>query len=449
MRPPLPCLPSSFPARVSPGSRGRRRLRALVTIGALFAFFALGCADQIVSERVDATPSSSCAAYTAPDTRDLSGFHDPGRGAWELVARDDLVSLCGLDPDILDEIDAVTGYPYAIVRHGRLCHEHQPVDQPGPDDATEMGSATKTLVATVVGRVATLSAPLDEPLCDTDRMDAWVDDIDFNPRARVAHVLGMVAASERLGYGERVFEYDATGGVVLERLGDVIRAVLAQDPAVFGGARTTEEVAQRELFDRLGMAQSTWEGRLFGYGWSASQRDMARLGLLLLHDGVWEGERLVHEEWVYRMTHPAFEDANTAYGYLTWLAASDGYSLPAFPGEREEPIGLCQPPALWPAYPHAPSGAPDCGYATHPCGQTYDVGVFGAVGYGGQFIVGHRGLDLVLVARNAGNLAFLQSTWDRIRPALVAHDPEYAGDEAAFCAAYAAGAYAPDLLTAE
>lgn len=35
--------------------------------------------------------------------------------------------------------------------------------------------------------------------------------------------------------------------------------------------------------------------------------------------------------------------------------------------------------------------------------------------------------------------------WDIFRPALVAADPEYAGDEAAFCEAYARGAYAPDL----
>jgi hypothetical protein len=31
-----------------------------------------------------------------------------------------------------------------------------------------------------------------------------------------------------------------------------------------------------------------------------------------------------------------------------------------------------------------------------------------------------------------------------VRPALVAEDPLYAGDEEAFCAAYGANAYAPD-----
>ena len=36
--------------------------------------------------------------------------------------------------------------------------------------------------------------------------------------------------------------------------------------------------------------------------------------------------------------------------------------------------------------------------------------------------------------------------WNAIRPALVALDPTYEGDEAAFCDAYQRSAYAPDLL---
>jgi len=35
--------------------------------------------------------------------------------------------------------------------------------------------------------------------------------------------------------------------------------------------------------------------------------------------------------------------------------------------------------------------------------------------------------------------------WEAIRPALLALDPTFDGDEEAFCEAYAAGDYAPDL----
>jgi hypothetical protein len=36
--------------------------------------------------------------------------------------------------------------------------------------------------------------------------------------------------------------------------------------------------------------------------------------------------------------------------------------------------------------------------------------------------------------------------WAAIRPGVVAKDPMFMGDETAFCAAYGAGNYAPDLL---
>ena len=80
------------------------------------------------------------------------------------------------------------------------------------------------------------------------------------------------------------------------------------------------------------------------------------------------------------------------------------------------------------------------------CEQTYDTGVFSAQGLGGQFIVGHRGLDLVLVARDYSNMGGPLGMWEMVRPALVALDPKYMGDEAAFCEAYGSGSYAPDLV---
>ena len=57
----------------------------------------------------------------------------------------------------------------------------------------------------------------------------------------------------------------------------------------------------------------------------------------------------------------------------------------------------------------------------------------------------HAG-DLVIVAKNYGGAGGPTGIWKAIRPAIVALDPTYKGDEAAFCKAYAAGDYAPDLV---
>ena len=155
--------------------------------------------------------------------------------------------------------------------------------------------------------------------------------------------------------------------------------------------------------------------------------------------------RLLDEEWVYRMTHPAFEDTNLGYGYLTWVKSTPS-ALPDIDPNVGVPLRQCSPPAIWREFPHTLSESIDCNYDDpQACVQTYDVGAFSALGLGGQVIEGHPGLDLVLVARNSAGAA--SGPWDMIRPALVEHDPGYAGDEAAFCEAYRAADYAPDMIT--
>ena len=391
----------------------------------------------------------ACEEGSYPTGDDRLAYNDPGLGPFEEVASGDLIERCGLDPDILASIDASVNYPYAIVRYGLLCHEYYPEGgEAGPDVMSETFSVTKTMAGAVLGRLVTLSEGLEYPLSDMDRMDSWVDDITFNPDARVAHVLAMVAHNESLEFGSREFSYDTYGIVQINKLSEVIEAVIAKSPGEFEGVQTTAEFAQRFLFEPLGMNHSEWSGYYFAAGWSASLRDMARLGLLLVHDGVYDQQVVLSEEWVYKMTHPAFEDTNTGYGYLTWLGASNFYKVPGgYPYYLFEPFGACEPPALWPEYPHGLSESPDCGYyGAYPCEQEFDVGVFSANGGVGNIILGHPALDLVMVAKDAEGGLFISGLWDLIRPALVEHDPVYKGDMDAFCRDYASGAYAPDLI---
>lgn len=376
----------------------------------------------------------------------LSVFNDPGTGQWQPVPASQLVDECGLDPDILATIDAAAPYSYAIARYGKLCHEFYRDDAPGINTLANNFSATKTLSAALFGRAVLLSQDLPNPLSDTDRMDYWVNDITFNPDAQIAHVLAMLGYNDSLAFGERTYAYDANGSREINRLSDVIEAVMAQDPTRFSNATTTGEFAQREFFDKLGMRMSQWTGESFASTWHSNLRDMLRLGVLLAHDGVWNQEQLVGADWVYKLSRPAFEDANTAYGYLTWLASNRNYYLPGIDLNFQQPLGNCQPPAIWREHPHGLSESMDCNYGdAAACIQTNDVGVFGGVGFGGQIVVVHKALDLVIVTRDAGGTAFLTTPWDMIRPALVAHDPQYPGDDDAFCAAYSSGNYAPDL----
>ena len=172
-------------------------------------------------------------------------------------------------------------------------------------------------------------------------------------------------------------------------------------------------------------------------------RDMARVGLLMLHRGKWAGEQLVGADWIYYMSHPAFEDASTGYGYLTWLNSASG-ATDLTGNKKQGPEDPCAPVALHRTYPHEhpPSGAPDCAYqAPYTCQQDRDVGIYWASGLGGQKIVVHAALDMVLVVKDFDHGEDV--LWSAVRPAVVALDPMYRGDEKAFCAAYGAGSYAP------
>ncbi|NWG45184.1 MAG: serine hydrolase [Alphaproteobacteria bacterium] len=84
------------------------------------------------------------------------------------------------------------------------------------------------------------------------------------------------------------------------------------------------------LFEPLGLRTAVFEtdptGTYVGssYLW-ASARDFARLGLLLLNDGVWGGERLLPEGWVRYMATPTPADPEHRYGGQIWLSgATDG-----------------------------------------------------------------------------------------------------------------------------
>jgi hypothetical protein len=343
----------------------------------------------------------------------------------------------------LAEHDSEFTSGWAVVRYGKLCHEAGPRDSP-----TEAYSATKTLGALVTGiasyetRMFKKEGPRTGQLLDTDLASHWLTSQSYNKQAYVGHVLGMEAHNADLSWGKKTYMYDTVGSVQINTLGTMVNAAISQDSARL--TNNIESFTKKFLFEAIGMTDSTWNGQVYAYTWSTTLHDMARVGVLMVHQGIWGGKRILDESWIYKMTHPSFEDANTGYGYLTWLNARVGSTGPggAFGGTA---LDTCAPATLWPKYPHPISNAPDCNYGGMSCEQEFDVGAWSAQGANGQFIVGHPGVDLVIVAKNYANMGGPEGMWNAVRPALVVHDPMYKGDEMAFCAAYGANKYAPDL----
>ena len=90
---------------------------------------------------------------------------------------------------------------------------------------------------------------------------------------------------------------------------------------------------QRHLFDRLGIRRMLLETDPYGNfllnGYElGTGRDWARLGLLYLQDGVWNGERLLPEGFVDFVRTPAPAWSEPVYGGLFWLNRTAEWPVP-------------------------------------------------------------------------------------------------------------------------
>ena len=108
---------------------------------------------------------------------------------------------------------------------------------------------------------------------------------------------------------------------------------------------------RQQILSPLGMAHTTFEvdasGVFVGSSYIyASARDWARLGLLMLDDGKWEGEPLLPPGWVEAASRPNSSQNEPRYGYQFWLnGGGDTLRYPDLPedgylmqGNREQKV---------------------------------------------------------------------------------------------------------------
>jgi CubicO group peptidase (beta-lactamase class C family) len=117
--------------------------------------------------------------------------------------------------------------------------------------------------------------------------------------------------------GER-FRYDS-GGVIL--LAGILREATKQ---------SADQFARHHLFEPLGIENWRWSGSDDGVphaggGLSLRPRDMARIGLLYLRGGRWQGRQVISRAWVEESTRrqvrlvPQERETGIGYGYLWWV----------------------------------------------------------------------------------------------------------------------------------
>ncbi|MFW9999759.1 MAG: serine hydrolase domain-containing protein [Candidatus Hodarchaeota archaeon] len=87
----------------------------------------------------------------------------------------------------------------------------------------------------------------------------------------------------------------------------------------------TSEFARDYLFEPIGISQKDWswiedyQGITNGaYGICFTPRVMAKIGILCLNNGSWNGNQIVPKEWTIESTSPN-PGSNGDYGYLWWV----------------------------------------------------------------------------------------------------------------------------------
>jgi CubicO group peptidase (beta-lactamase class C family) len=77
------------------------------------------------------------------------------------------------------------------------------------------------------------------------------------------------------------------------------------------------------------MVQAPSGGSHWGGGMLINAFDMGRLGLLTLHRGTWNGERILSEEWIGMATTPG--SVNDSYGFMNYYLNTDRQRYPNAP----------------------------------------------------------------------------------------------------------------------
>ena len=305
---------------------------------------------------------------------------DPGTQAWPMG---DVLPEDPLPPEVDEgKLNAALALAFAeparttalvVVYKGRLIAERY---APGiaRDTLLEGWSMGKSLTATLIGR---LMQDGELALDDPAPVAEWQEEGDPRREIRIADLLRMSSGLQFTlyevleqtpdgayvvgsAYPDHYYVY--TGAMNVFRY--VVSRPLAYPPNTVGRYRNTDPLTlgyivkrtvearseeyltypQRALFDEIGIRKLVMEtdpyGNFISSGYElGTARDWARLGLLYLQEGLWEGKRLLPQEFVdfVRTPAPAWNneegrESKSRYGGMWWLnttgnwpVASDAY----------------------------------------------------------------------------------------------------------------------------
>ena len=217
----------------------------------------------------------------------------------------------------------------------------------------DLASVTKSFMTTLIGIAADQGLiDLDAPLVSyfPDRTIANLDE-----RKQAVTIRGLVSLTSGPQCNASNDEEDLSA---MRATDDWVQAALDRPSVATPGTRfvycgpdmhllsgvlrqatgmTALEFARANLFGPLGITEAVWDtdpqGNNRGWGDLALlPQDAAKLGLLFLQGGKWEGKQIVSSEWVAEATtaqHPTGGNRAEDYGYGWWVSR-EGEAVPYY-----------------------------------------------------------------------------------------------------------------------
>ena len=147
--------------------------------------------------------------------------------------------------------------------------------------------------------------PYNDPRSDSSLMEATDDWVQY--------VIDKPMAAEP----GKVFNYSSGAG---ELLAYIFQKETGQDIEAYGDKYLFAPVGMKHYWKRTYLGVVDTEGGLF-----LSGDDLAKVGYLYLHNGMWDGKRVVSEDWVKQSLTPYIDaEDGFRYGYKWWLYPLNG-----------------------------------------------------------------------------------------------------------------------------
>lgn len=280
-----------------------------------------------------AFPDNSDALWPAGERVDGPVFADTPQG----------FNLAGVVADAFDRKTYGEGTETTavlIVENGRIVAEKY---RDGFDARTPQRtwSVAKSIAATVVG------AAVKDGIIAVDEaagLEAWRAPGDPRAEITIENLLHMASGLTSPTAGNRTDDVYFGGGRVIDHA--IANRLVAEPGARWRYANNDTMILMRVLHERMGddrrfleypfrkvlaplglnrtFLETDWNGDfiLSSQVWTTA-RDLARLGLLYLNDGVWNGKRILPEGWASYVATPAPAQppstAGRGYGAQFWL----------------------------------------------------------------------------------------------------------------------------------